>query len=66
VTTTWGRIVRLTVVGGLAFWVANLAISLTVWPGSATAVAILTPQPNDGDFTNQFELASALVGMANE
>ncbi len=28
-TGGWGRILRLTVVGGLAFWVANLAISLT-------------------------------------
>ena len=28
-TGGWGRVVRLTVVGGLAFWVANLAISLT-------------------------------------
>ena len=28
-TGSWGHVVRLTVVGGLAFWVANLAISLT-------------------------------------
>jgi D-alanyl-D-alanine carboxypeptidase len=38
---------------------------LLVWPGSATAVAILTPQPNDGDFTFEYELASALAGKAN-
>jgi hypothetical protein len=28
-TRNWGRVVRLTAIGGLAFWVANLAISLT-------------------------------------
>ncbi|HEY3547651.1 MAG TPA: hypothetical protein VGK17_16380 [Propionicimonas sp.] len=28
-TGNWGRVVRLTAIGGLAFWMANLAISLT-------------------------------------
>ncbi|HEY3409809.1 MAG TPA: hypothetical protein VGK53_16700 [Propionicimonas sp.] len=28
-TGKWGQVVRLTAIGGLAFWVANLAISLT-------------------------------------